>query len=87
MYHSGGIAHLSGDKNKAGSPTEKERSSLISILCTIQVSSVGSAAAINSYTGEILNTLKFAARAKASPLWRQQIVPPAAACLVRELAR
>lgn len=38
--------------------------SLVSILCTIQISSTGSAAAANGHTGETLNTLKFAARAK-----------------------
>ncbi|KAI9819031.1 MAG: hypothetical protein M1832_004073 [Thelocarpon impressellum] len=38
--------------------------SLVSILCTIQIGSAGSAAAGNSHTGETLNTLKFAARAK-----------------------
>ncbi|KAF2725644.1 kinesin-domain-containing protein [Polychaeton citri CBS 116435] len=38
--------------------------SLVSILCTIQLSSAGSAAAGNSHTGETLNTLKFASRAK-----------------------
>jgi centromeric protein E len=38
--------------------------SLVSILCTIQTGSVGSAAAANSHTGETLNTLKFASRAK-----------------------
>ncbi|KAI9836732.1 MAG: hypothetical protein M1838_004969 [Thelocarpon superellum] len=38
--------------------------SLVSILCTIQIGSAGSAAAANSHTGETLNTLKFAARAK-----------------------
>lgn len=38
--------------------------SLVSILCTIQIGSVGSAAAANTHTGETLNTLKFAARAK-----------------------
>ena len=38
--------------------------SLVSILCTIQISSTGSVAAANSHTGETLNTLKFAARAK-----------------------
>ena len=39
--------------------------SLISILCTIQASSLGSSVATyNSHTGETLNTLKFAARAK-----------------------
>ena len=78
------IARLSGNRDKNGSPTDKEGkhlpyrdskltrllqpalsgSSLISILCTIQIGSVGSAAAANSHTGETLNTLKFAARAK-----------------------
>lgn len=38
--------------------------SLVSILCTIQIGSQGSAAASNNHTGETLNTLKFAARAK-----------------------
>ncbi|TVY32388.1 Kinesin-related protein [Lachnellula subtilissima] len=38
--------------------------SLVSILCTIQTGSNGSAAAANSHTGETLNTLKFASRAK-----------------------
>ncbi|KAI9772219.1 MAG: hypothetical protein M1840_000968 [Geoglossum simile] len=38
--------------------------SLVSILCTIQIGSAGSAAAATSHTGETLNTLKFAARAK-----------------------
>ena len=39
--------------------------SLVSILCTIQLSSAGtSAAAAGSHTGETLNTLKFASRAK-----------------------
>lgn len=39
--------------------------SLVSILCTIQLSSAGtSAAAASSHTGETLNTLKFASRAK-----------------------
>ncbi len=38
--------------------------SLVSILCTIQIGSVGSVATANSHTGETLNTLKFAARAK-----------------------
>lgn len=38
--------------------------SLVSILCTIQIGSSGSAAAANSHTGETLNTLKFASRAK-----------------------
>ncbi|KAL9620784.1 MAG: hypothetical protein Q9160_004684 [Pyrenula sp. 1 TL-2023] len=38
--------------------------SLVSILCTIQLGSQGSSAAAHSHTGETLNTLKFAARAK-----------------------
>ncbi|KAK5709387.1 Kinesin-like protein kip2 [Elasticomyces elasticus] len=39
--------------------------SLVSILCTIQLSSAGTAAAAaSSHTGETLNTLKFASRAK-----------------------
>ncbi|KAF2810457.1 kinesin-domain-containing protein [Mytilinidion resinicola] len=38
--------------------------SLVSILCTIQIGSTGSAALANSHTGETLNTLKFASRAK-----------------------
>ncbi|KAF2109086.1 kinesin motor domain-containing protein [Lophiotrema nucula] len=38
--------------------------SLVSILCTIQIGSSGSVAAANSHTGETLNTLKFASRAK-----------------------
>ena len=38
--------------------------SLISILCTIQIGSQGSAAAHGNHTGETLNTLKFAARAR-----------------------
>ena len=38
--------------------------SLVSILCTIQIGSAGSAATANSHTGETLNTLKFASRAK-----------------------
>ncbi|KAL3423858.1 Kinesin-related protein 11 [Phlyctema vagabunda] len=38
--------------------------SLVSILCTIQIGSVGSAAAANTHTSETLNTLKFASRAK-----------------------
>ncbi|KAG5973793.1 hypothetical protein E4U55_000275 [Claviceps digitariae] len=40
--------------------------SLVSILCTIQIGAVGSAAAANSHTTETLNTLKFASRAKNS---------------------
>ncbi|EFX02504.1 kinesin family protein [Grosmannia clavigera kw1407] len=38
--------------------------SLVSILCTIQIGSAGSAAASNSHTTETINTLKFASRAK-----------------------
>jgi centromeric protein E len=38
--------------------------SLVSILCTIQIGSQGSAATASTHTGETLNTLKFAARAK-----------------------
>lgn len=39
--------------------------SIVSILCTVQLSSAGtSAAAASSHTGETLNTLKFASRAK-----------------------
>ncbi|KAI9674270.1 MAG: hypothetical protein M1829_003817 [Trizodia sp. TS-e1964] len=38
--------------------------SLVSILCTIQIGSSSSAASSHSHTGETLNTLKFAARAK-----------------------
>jgi centromeric protein E len=38
--------------------------SLVSILCTIQIGSNGSVAAAHSHTGETLNTLKFASRAK-----------------------
>jgi centromeric protein E len=38
--------------------------SLVSILCTIQIGAQGSAATANNHTGETLNTLKFAARAK-----------------------
>lgn len=40
--------------------------SLVSILCTIQLAASGSSAAANSHSGETLNTLKFAARAKNS---------------------
>ncbi|KAL2000591.1 hypothetical protein VTN02DRAFT_2876 [Thermoascus thermophilus] len=40
--------------------------SLVSILCTIQIGAAGSSASANSHTGETLNTLKFAARAKNS---------------------
>ncbi|ETN38682.1 uncharacterized protein HMPREF1541_06719 [Cyphellophora europaea CBS 101466] len=38
--------------------------SLVSILCTIQLGSHGSVATAQNHTGETLNTLKFAARAK-----------------------
>lgn len=38
--------------------------SLVSILCTIQLGSQGSVATANNHTGETLNTLKFASRAK-----------------------
>lgn len=38
--------------------------SLVSILCTIQIGSMGSAAASSTHTNETLNTLKFASRAK-----------------------
>lgn len=37
---------------------------LVSILCTIQIGSAGSVASAGGHTGETLNTLKFAARAK-----------------------
>ncbi|KAF2134235.1 kinesin-domain-containing protein [Dothidotthia symphoricarpi CBS 119687] len=38
--------------------------SLVSILCTIQIGASGSTAAASNHTGETLNTLKFASRAK-----------------------
>ncbi|KAL9612873.1 MAG: hypothetical protein Q9167_002557 [Letrouitia subvulpina] len=38
--------------------------SLVSILCTIQIGSVGSVVTATGHTGETLSTLKFAARAK-----------------------
>lgn len=38
--------------------------SLVSILCTIQIGAAGSASAGVTHTGETLNTLKFASRAK-----------------------
>ncbi len=38
--------------------------SLVSILCTIQIGAAGSIATANSHTGETINTLKFASRAK-----------------------
>lgn len=38
--------------------------SLVSILCTIQINSNGSVASASTLTGETVNTLKFAARAK-----------------------
>lgn len=40
--------------------------SLVSILCTIQLGAPGSSATANLHSGETLNTLKFAARAKNS---------------------
>ncbi len=78
------IARISGDKDSAGNPMDKDGkhlpyrdskltrllqpalagNSLVSILCTIQLGSQGSVAAANGHTGETLNTLKFAARAK-----------------------
>ena len=78
------IARLSGDKDNAGNPMDKDGkhlpyrdskltrllqpalsgNSLVSILCTIQLGSQGSVATSTSHTGETLNTLKFAARAK-----------------------
>ena len=77
------VARLSGDQEKAGGGTDKEKhlpyrdskltrllqpalsgNSLVSILCTIQVGSIGSAAAAMGHTAETLNTLKFASRAK-----------------------
>ncbi|KAL6716274.1 Kinesin-like protein kip2 [Lecanora helva] len=78
------IARLSGSKDNAGNPTDKDGkhlpyrdskltrllqptlsgNSLVSILCTIQLGSLGSVATANTHTGETLNTLKFAARAK-----------------------
>ena len=39
-------------------------SSLVSILCTIQIGAAGPSTTATSHTGETLNTLKFAARAK-----------------------
>jgi centromeric protein E len=73
------ISGLSDNKDKQGNPSDRDGrhlpyrdskltrllqpalsgGSLVSILCTIQFSS-----AINSHTGETLNTMKFAARAK-----------------------
>ncbi|KAH8815167.1 kinesin motor domain-containing protein [Xylogone sp. PMI_703] len=38
--------------------------SLVSILCTIQIGAAGTSAAVHTHTGETLNTLKFASRAK-----------------------
>lgn len=38
--------------------------SLVSILCTIQIGSAGSVATAQAHTGETLNTMKFASRAK-----------------------
>ncbi|KAJ5510885.1 hypothetical protein N7453_002988, partial [Penicillium expansum] len=73
------ISRLSENKDKQGNPTDGDGrhlpyrdskltrllqpalsgGSLVSILCTIQFTS-----AVNSHTGETLNTMKFAARAK-----------------------
>ncbi|KAJ5252493.1 hypothetical protein N7489_002903 [Penicillium chrysogenum] len=73
------ISRLSENKDKQGNPTDRDGrhlpyrdskltrllqpalsgGSLVSILCTIQLTS-----AVNSHTGETLNTMKFAARAK-----------------------
>ncbi|KAJ5372113.1 hypothetical protein N7517_004119 [Penicillium concentricum] len=73
------ISRLSENKDKQGNPTDRDGrhlpyrdskltrllqpalsgGSLVSILCTIQFTS-----AVNSHTGETLNTMKFAARAK-----------------------
>ncbi|KAJ5124604.1 uncharacterized protein N7515_008429 [Penicillium bovifimosum] len=73
------ISRLSENKDKQGNPTDRDGrhlpyrdskltrllqpalsgGSLVSILCTIQLTS-----GINSHTGETLNTMKFAARAK-----------------------
>ncbi|MCJ1292044.1 hypothetical protein MMC34_003594 [Xylographa carneopallida] len=78
------ISRLSGSKDKAGNPIDKDGvhlpyrdskltrllqsalsgSSLISILCTIQIGSTGSSTAANNHAAETLNTLKFASRAK-----------------------
>ncbi|MCJ1404657.1 hypothetical protein MMC11_007883 [Xylographa trunciseda] len=78
------ISRLSGIKDKAGNPIDKDGvhlpyrdskltrllqsalsgSSLISILCTIQIGSTGSSAVANNHAAETLNTLKFASRAK-----------------------
>ena len=78
------ISRLSGSKDKAGNPVDKDGvhipyrdskltrllqsalsgSSLISILCTIQIGSTGSSAAANNHAAETLNTMKFASRAK-----------------------
>ncbi|KAJ5114574.1 hypothetical protein NUU61_000333 [Penicillium alfredii] len=73
------ISRLSETKDKQGNPTDREGrhlpyrdskltrllqpalsgNSLVSILCTVQLM-----AAVNAHSGETLNTLKFAARAK-----------------------
>lgn len=75
------ISRLSEDKDRPGNPADKEGrhlpyrdskltrllqgalsgNSLVSILCTVQLSATAS-----SHSGETLNTLKFAARAKNS---------------------
>ena len=78
------VAKLSGNKDKNGTPMDKDGkhlpyrdskltrllqgalsgNSLVSILCTIQLGSHGSIATAQNHSGETLNTLKFAARAK-----------------------
>lgn len=78
------IGKLSGDKDSAGTPMDKDGKhlpyrnskltrllqpalsgdSLVSILCTIQLGSQGSVVTAQGHTGETLNTLKFASRAK-----------------------
>ncbi|MCJ1477912.1 hypothetical protein MMC13_006586 [Lambiella insularis] len=78
------ISRLSGAKDKAGNPIDKDGvhlpyrnskltrllqpalsgTSLISILCTIQLGPSGTSPVANNHTGETLNTLKFASRAK-----------------------
>lgn len=78
------ISRLSGTKDKAGNPIDKNGvhvpyrdskltrllqpalsgSSLISILCTIQLGSTGTSAVASNHLAETLNTLKFASRAK-----------------------
>lgn len=63
----GGVRHLPYRDSKLTRLLQPALSgnSLVSILCTIQISSVGtSAATTGQHTGETLNTLKFASRAK-----------------------